>query len=177
MTIDDAGKHVSAYNAVTIFRVNESGDMAPCSTLTLKVSAAYTKMSEEQKHKMWLTPTAKITKYLQLAKPKDKKHNTSCTLTDRIQLNVISFSKFITLTCDISHLIIYVLVQCVHYGCTCCDCCKLMNKVPISVVCYSICDESMKLIKRLIWYIHNGSNLLRSSLVSELSRYVTSLVH
>jgi len=40
---------VSAYNAVTIFRVNESGDMAPCSTLTLKkVSAAYTKMSEEQ---------------------------------------------------------------------------------------------------------------------------------
>jgi len=43
--------------------------MAPCATLTLKkVSAAYTKMYEEQKHKMWLTPIAKITKYLQLAK-------------------------------------------------------------------------------------------------------------
>jgi hypothetical protein len=76
---------VSAYNAVTIFRVNESRDMAPCSTLTLKkVYAAYTKMSKEQKHKMWLTPIAKITKYLQLAKPKDKKHDISCTLTDRI---------------------------------------------------------------------------------------------
>jgi hypothetical protein len=53
---------VSSYNAVTIFTVNESGDMAPCSTRTLKkVSAAYTTMSEEQKHKMWLTSTAKIT--------------------------------------------------------------------------------------------------------------------
>jgi hypothetical protein len=89
--------HVSAYNALTIFRVNESGDMAPCSTLTLKkVSAAYTKMYEEQKHKMWLTPIAKITKYLQLAKPKDKKHGTSCSLTDRTQLNVIIFKVYNT---------------------------------------------------------------------------------
>jgi hypothetical protein len=71
--------------------------MAPCSTLTLKkVSAAYTKMYEEQKHKMWLTPIAKITKYLQLAKPKDKKHGTSCTLTDRTQLNVIIFKVYNT---------------------------------------------------------------------------------
>ena len=168
---------VSAYNAGTIFRVNESGDMAPCSTVTLKkVSAAYTKMSKEQKHMMWLTPIAKITKHLQLAKPKDKKHDTSCTLTDRIQLNVISFSKFITLTCDISHLIIQVLIECDHCGCTC-EHCKFMKKVPISVGCYSICDESIKPIKCMIWYIQNGSNLLRSSLVSELSQYVTSLIH
>ena len=56
---------VSAYNAVTIFRVNESGDMAPCSTCTLKkVSVAYITMSEEQKHKMWLTPRTRSTIYL-----------------------------------------------------------------------------------------------------------------
>lgn len=110
-----------------------------------------------------------------MADPKDKKHNISCTLTDRIQLK-ISFLKCITLTFDISHLIIQVFVQCDHYGCTCCDRCKLMNKVPISVGCYSICDESMTPIKRLM-YTENGSNLLRSSLVSELSQSVTSLIH
>lgn len=81
------------------------------------------------------------------------------------------------LTYDVSQLIIQVLVQCDHYGCTCFDHCKLMNKVSISGGCYSIRDESMTMIKHLMWYIQNGSNLLRSSLVSELSQYVTSLIH
>jgi len=61
---------VSAYNAVTIFRADESGDMAPCSTLTLKkVSAAYTAMSEEQKHKMWLTQQQKSQSIYSLPNP------------------------------------------------------------------------------------------------------------
>lgn len=113
---------------------------------------------------------------LKLANAKDNKNDTSCTLNDRIQLNVLSVSNFTTLTCDISYLIIQVLLQCDDYGCTCCDHCKLINKVPISAGCYSICDESMKQIKHLIWYIQYGSNLLRSSLFSELSEHVTSFV-
>jgi hypothetical protein len=150
--------------------------MAPCPTVNLKkVSAVYTKMYE-QKHKMWLTPNSQNhTVLLKLAKPKDKKNDTSCNLNDRIQLNVLLVSNFTTLTCDISYLIIQVLLQCDHYGCTC-DHCKLNNKVPISAGCYSMCDESMKQIKHLIWYIQYGSNLLRSSLFSELPKHVTSLV-
>lgn len=91
-------------------------------------------------------PNSQNHKVLTACKTMDKKHDTSCIVTDRIQLNVISLSKFITLTYQITHLIIQVFVQCDHYGCTCCDCCKLMNNVPISLGCYSICDESMKLI-------------------------------
>jgi hypothetical protein len=123
--------------------------MAPCSTLNLKMSTVYTKMYEEQKHKMWLIPTAIITQYQQLPIPKDKKHDTSCTSADKIQLNVISVSRFITLTCDISHLIIQVLVQYDHYGCTC-DCCKLMIKVPFQL---DVAAYVMSLWNRLnVWY-------------------------